>query len=100
MGVRRKRVAERDAGAGASEVMRRVSAVVAGIVIACCVIACCVIAIPGFDRRAYAAHCDGVTVIVDMAAWGGAVERGCAPNPSTGLDALHEAGFSTAGTTR
>ncbi len=46
MGVRRKRVAERDAGAGASEVMRRVSAVVAGIVIACCVIA-----IPGFDRR-------------------------------------------------
>jgi hypothetical protein len=75
--------------------MRRISALVAGIVITCCVIA-----IPGFERRAYAAHCQGVTVLVDFAAWGGAVERGCAPNPANGLEALHQAGFSTAGTTR
>ncbi len=75
--------------------MRRIVAIVAGLVIACCVIT-----MPGFDRRAYAAHCGGVTVIVDTAAWNGAVERGCAPNPANGLDALHQAGFRTAGTTR
>jgi hypothetical protein len=38
-------------------------------------------------------------VIVDFTHWGGTVERGCAPGqPATGLDALHDAGFTTAGT--
>ena len=41
----------------------------------------------------------GVIVVVDFAHWGGTVERGCAATPTSGLDALHTAGFSTAGTT-
>lgn len=42
----------------------------------------------------------GVTVIVDFKALGGGLQRGCAINPASGLDALHKAGFGTAGTTR
>ena len=42
----------------------------------------------------------GVTVIVDFKAFGGGLQRGCAINPTSGLDALHKAGFGTAGTTR
>jgi hypothetical protein len=40
-----------------------------------------------------AAPCAGVTVVVDFGPWGGNVEKGCANNPSTGLDALTQAGF-------
>ncbi len=41
----------------------------------------------------------GVVVIVDFSHWGGSVERGCASGaPATGLDALHDAGFTSAGT--
>ena len=42
----------------------------------------------------------GVTVIVDFTYFQGAVERGCASGrPANALDALHDAGFATAGTT-
>ena len=52
---------------------------------------------------AYAAACStaapGVTVVVDFASLGGGVQVVCAAgDPSTGLDALHRAGFSTTGT--
>ncbi|HVJ96366.1 MAG TPA: hypothetical protein VNC41_06005, partial [Acidimicrobiia bacterium] len=43
---------------------------------------------------------NGVTVIVDFKALGGGVQRGCAINPASGLDALQKAGFGTAGTNR
>jgi hypothetical protein len=43
----------------------------------------------------------GVTVIVDFTHFGSAIERGCAAGqPATALDAMHAAGFETAGTTR
>lgn len=42
----------------------------------------------------------GVTVVVDFTHFGGSIERGCAPSPANGLDALHQAGFGTDGTTR
>ncbi len=41
----------------------------------------------------------GVTVVADFTHWGGGIRRGCAAGrPDTALDALHAAGFSTAGT--
>ncbi|GAA3215003.1 hypothetical protein GCM10010532_041710 [Dactylosporangium siamense] len=40
----------------------------------------------------------GAIVAVDFGPWGGPVVRGCDATPTTGLDLLHEAGFSTAGT--
>ncbi len=40
----------------------------------------------------------GVIVAVDFGHWGGSVQRGCDATPTTGFDALHAAGFSTAGT--
>ena len=43
---------------------------------------------------------NGVTVIVDFKALGGGIQRGCAINPASGLDALQKAGFGTAGTNR
>ncbi len=43
----------------------------------------------------------GVIVVVDLAHWGGTIERGCAADGSAGstngLQALHTAGFTTAG---
>ncbi len=40
----------------------------------------------------------GVIVAVDFSHWtAGLVERGCDPTTTTGLDALHVAGFTTAG---
>jgi hypothetical protein len=40
----------------------------------------------------------GVIVAVDFSHWtAGLVERGCDPTATTGLDALHAAGFTTAG---
>ncbi len=43
----------------------------------------------------------GVTVVVDFSAFGQGVHVGCAASaPATGLDAMHAAGFSTAGTTK
>jgi hypothetical protein len=45
-------------------------------------------------------HCTtttGVVVVVDFRHFGGAVERGCGPTPTTGYDAMHHAGFTTAG---
>jgi hypothetical protein len=45
-------------------------------------------------------HCttsSGVIVVVDFRHFGGAVDRGCAATPTTGYDALHHAGFTTAG---
>jgi hypothetical protein len=62
------------------------------------------VAVPAYGARTYGASISGCTsstgvvVIVDFSHWGGAIERGCAPAPDTGLDALHDAGFSTAGT--
>lgn len=40
----------------------------------------------------------GAIVAVDFGPFGGKVERGCDPTPTTGYDLLHDAGFSTAGT--
>ncbi|MEH1163829.1 prenyltransferase/squalene oxidase repeat-containing protein [Micromonospora sp. CPCC 205539] len=40
----------------------------------------------------------GAIVAVDFRAWGGSVLRGCDATPTTGLDLLHEAGFTTTGT--
>jgi hypothetical protein len=45
------------------------------------------------------AHCTGTTgviVVVDFRHFGGAIDRGCGATPTTGYDALHHAGFSTA----
>jgi hypothetical protein len=63
------------------------------------------VAVPAFGARVSGASLSGCTsstgvvVIVDFSHWGGTVERGCAPGqPATGLDALHDAGFTTAGT--
>lgn len=39
----------------------------------------------------------GVIVVVDFAHWGGKIERGCTATPTTGYQALHTAGFTTAG---
>ncbi len=39
----------------------------------------------------------GVIVAVDFAPWGGDIERGCDSTLTTGYDALHAAGFTTAG---
>ena len=64
-------------------------------------IACGLLALPAATGRAgAAASCAGVTVVVDFTHFNGNIERGCAPNPSSGLDALHQAGFTTAGTTQ
>ncbi|MEU5674615.1 prenyltransferase/squalene oxidase repeat-containing protein, partial [Micromonospora sp. NPDC047753] len=40
----------------------------------------------------------GAIVAVDFGAWGGPLLRGCDVTPTTGLDLLHEAGFTTTGT--
>ncbi|GAB3938759.1 hypothetical protein GCM10027614_19450 [Micromonospora vulcania] len=40
----------------------------------------------------------GAIVAVDFGPWGGSVLRGCDATPTTGLDLLHEAGFTTTGT--
>jgi hypothetical protein len=40
----------------------------------------------------------GVLVAVDFRHFGGSISRGCDATPTTGYDALHAAGFSTAGT--
>jgi hypothetical protein len=42
----------------------------------------------------------GVIVAVDFGHWGGAVQRGCDANPTTGLAALQHAGFTVTGTTK
>src|ERR1700722_16697859 len=39
----------------------------------------------------------GVIVAGDFSHWGGQVERGCDATLTTGYDALHAAGFTTAG---
>ena len=39
----------------------------------------------------------GVIVAVDFSSWGGNVDRGCDATLTTGYDALHAAGFTTAG---
>jgi hypothetical protein len=66
-------------------------------------IAFCAFAAPGAPVGA-ASACNtqsGVTVIVDFTSFGGDIERGCDPGqPETALDALHTAGFVTAGTAR
>ncbi len=40
----------------------------------------------------------GVVVAVDFGAWDGPTVRACASTPTTGLQALHQVGFSTSGT--
>ncbi|MEU6476851.1 prenyltransferase/squalene oxidase repeat-containing protein [Streptomyces sp. NPDC047017] len=40
----------------------------------------------------------GAVVAVDFKPFGGTVERGCDPTPTTGYDLLHDAGFTTTGT--
>ncbi|MFJ5881645.1 prenyltransferase/squalene oxidase repeat-containing protein [Kitasatospora cineracea] len=40
----------------------------------------------------------GAIVAVDFSPWGGGLVRGCDAHPSTGMNLLHNAGFTTAGT--
>ncbi|MFJ9820325.1 prenyltransferase/squalene oxidase repeat-containing protein [Streptomyces sp. NPDC101151] len=40
----------------------------------------------------------GAVVAVDFGPFGGKIERGCDPTPTTGYELLHDAGFSTTGT--
>ncbi|MCM2424671.1 prenyltransferase/squalene oxidase repeat-containing protein [Streptomyces sp. RKAG337] len=40
----------------------------------------------------------GAIVAVDFGHWGGSVVRGCDAHPTTGMNLLHNAGFSTTGT--
>ncbi|MFT4288957.1 hypothetical protein [Nocardioides sp.] len=40
----------------------------------------------------------GVVVVVDFSQWGEGIKRGCDTTPTTGYEALHEAGFTTEGT--
>ena len=40
----------------------------------------------------------GVVVVVDFRPFGGGLERGCDPTPTTGFEAIHSAGFPTVGT--
>ncbi|WP_380282297.1 prenyltransferase/squalene oxidase repeat-containing protein [Kitasatospora purpeofusca] len=40
----------------------------------------------------------GAIVAVDFGHWGGGVVRGCDADPSTGMNLLHKAGFTTTGT--
>ncbi|WP_433891028.1 prenyltransferase/squalene oxidase repeat-containing protein [Streptomyces sp. CA-111067] len=40
----------------------------------------------------------GAVVAVDFAHWGGGVARGCDAHPTTGMNLLHNAGFTTTGT--
>jgi hypothetical protein len=45
-------------------------------------------------------HCtptSGVIVVVDFRHFGGSLDRGCGATPTTGYDAMHHAGFTTAG---
>jgi hypothetical protein len=81
-------------------VLRKPLAATTGVAIAFCAFAA-----PG--ARADAAPVSactaqsGVTVIVDFTAFGGDIERGCDPGqPETALEAIHTAGFATAGTAR
>jgi hypothetical protein len=81
-------------------VLRRPLAAAVGGAIAFCALA--PTAPPG--GAAAASDCSGtagVTVIVDFTHFGGAIERGCEPGtPADALDAVHDAGFTTAGTAR
>jgi hypothetical protein len=65
-------------------------------------IAFCAFAVSAPRRGAAASACSdtaGVTVIVDFTHFGGAIERGCDPDQAANaLDAMHTAGFTTAGT--
>lgn len=49
------------------------------------------------DPLAQCTTTSGVVVAVDFSHWGGNVERGCDATLTTGYDALHAAGFTTAG---
>jgi hypothetical protein len=67
-------------------------------------IAFCAFAVSAPRRGAAASACSatvGVTVIVDFTHFGGAIERGCDPGEAANaLDAVHTAGFTTAGVAR
>lgn len=67
-------------------------------------IAFCAFAVPAPRGDAAVSGCSdtaGVTVIVDFTHFGGAIERGCVPGEAANaLDAVHAAGFTTAGTAR
>jgi hypothetical protein len=86
-------------------VLRKSLAAAAGAAIAFCAVAAPdARAQPSLRRMAPASACTaqaGVTVIVDFTYFGGAIERGCDPGqPATALEAMHTAGFTTAGTAR
>jgi hypothetical protein len=76
--------------------MPRFGALFAGVAIACCAI----VAPVGITAAHASGGCSatsGVTVVVDLSAFGQGIHVGCAAGtPASGLDALHGAGFSTA----
>lgn len=74
----------------------------AAVVVATIAALATVVVVPA-ATRADAASCSatsGVTVIVDFSHFGGGIQRGCAPSPSNGVDALEQAGFTPTGTSR
>jgi hypothetical protein len=96
VGLWRERAAERDACAGAPEVIRRFGALLAGVTIVCCTIVTSV-GVPAAHASGGCSGTSGVTVVVDLSAFGQGIHVGCAAGtPASGLDALHSAGFSTA----
>jgi len=75
-------------------------AATAGVAIAFCAVAAPGARVGAAPVSACTAQ-SGVIVIVDFTAFGGDIERGCDPGqPATTLDAMHTAGFATAGTAR
>jgi len=81
-------------------VLSKTLAATAGVAIAFCAVAAPGARVGAAPVSACTAQ-SGVIVIVDFTAFGGDIERGCDPGqPATTLDAMHTAGFATAGTAR
>jgi hypothetical protein len=59
------------------------------------------VAVPGAASASPIGSCTatkGAIVAVDFAAWSGPLLRGCDASPTTGMNLLHNGGFTTAGT--
>jgi hypothetical protein len=77
-------------------VIPRFGALLAGVAIACCAIVTSV-GVTAAHASGGCSGTSGVTVVVDLSAFGQGIHVGCAAGtPGSGLDALHSAGFSTA----
>ena len=84
---------------------RRRLRALAGAAVLAAVVAAAALTVPaplltaaGADPVSSCSTSRGVLVAVDFRHFGGSINRGCDATPTTGYDALHAAGFSTAGT--